>query len=87
MAQAGSSQTVHDDVIIGSGAGGGTVTKVLTDLGISVLLMEAGPMLAMSDLKEHMWPHQAPNRGTGPHAEAYSGRATGFTYSSTFGGA
>ncbi len=87
MTQAEANQTVHDVVIIGSGAGGGTVTKVLTDLGISVLLMEAGPMLAMSDLKEHMWPYQAPNRGTGPHAEAYSGRATGFSYSATFGGA
>ena len=35
--------TVHDVVIIGSGAGGGTVTKVLADMGIKVLLMEAGP--------------------------------------------
>ena len=26
--------TVHDVVIIGSGAGGGTVTKVLADMGI-----------------------------------------------------
>ena len=36
------SNTIHDVVVIGSGAGGGTVTKVLADLGISVLLMEAG---------------------------------------------
>ena len=35
---------------MGSGAGGGTVTKVLADLGVSVLLMEAGPMLNMADL-------------------------------------
>ena len=29
---------VHDVVVIGSGAGGGTVTKVLADLGVSVPL-------------------------------------------------
>ena len=45
MAQVTTSTTVHDVVVIGSGAGGGTVTKVLADLGISVLLLEAGPML------------------------------------------
>ena len=31
---------VHDVVVIGSGAGGGTVTKVLADLGVSVLLID-----------------------------------------------
>src|SRR3954468_12677012 len=88
MAQVTSSATVHDVVVIGSGAGGGTVTKVLADLGISVLLMEAGPMLSMSDLKEHMWPSDAPSRGAGPHGEAYlNGGRTGWTYNATFGGA
>ena len=87
MAQVPSSQTVHDVVVIGSGAGGGTVTKVLADLGISVLLMEAGPMLNMGELKEHMWPYQAPNRGAGPRGQAYTGGPTGFTYSATYGGA
>ena len=46
MSQVSASSTVHDVVIIGSGAGGGTVTKVLADLGVNVLLMEAGPMVA-----------------------------------------
>jgi len=87
MAQITPSATVHDVVVIGSGAGGGTVTKVLADLGISVLLMEAGPMLSMGDLKEHLWPYQAPNRGAGPKGEAYTGGRTGFSYSATFGGA
>jgi choline dehydrogenase-like flavoprotein len=86
MAQA-SSATVHDVVIIGSGAGGGTATKVLADLGISVLLLEAGPMLSLSDLKEHMLPYHIPHRGAGPRGEAYTGGRTGFTYSATFGGA
>ena len=87
MAQNIAGSTVHDVVVVGSGAGGGTVTKVLADLGVSVLLMEAGPMLNMADLKEHMWPYNVPHRGAGPKGEAYSGRPTGFTYSATYGGA
>jgi choline dehydrogenase-like flavoprotein len=87
MAQVTTGSTVHDVVVIGSGAGGGTMTKVLADLGVSVLLIEAGPMLNPADLKEHMWPYQAPNRGAGPHGEAYTGGRTGFTYSATYGGA
>ncbi len=87
MAQVTTTPQVHDVVVIGSGAGGGTVTKVLADLGVSVLLMEAGPMLNLSDLKEHMWPYNVPHRGAGPKGEAYSGRPTGFTYSATYGGA
>jgi choline dehydrogenase-like flavoprotein len=86
MAQAPSSSTVHDVVVIGSGAGGGTVTKVLADLGIQVLLLEAGPMLQMTELKEHMWPYQAPHRGAGAKGQAYTGGPTGFTYSATYGG-
>jgi choline dehydrogenase-like flavoprotein len=87
MAQITKPADVHDVVIIGSGAGGGTVTKVLADLGISVLLMEAGPMLTMSELKEHMVPYHVPHRGAGPKGEAYTGGRTGFSYSATFGGA
>src|SRR4051812_8524685 len=87
MAQVTTDSTVHDVVVIGSGAGGGTVTKVLADLGISVLLMEAGPMLSTADLKEHMWPYNVPHRGAGPKGEAYTGGRTGFTYNATYGGA
>jgi choline dehydrogenase-like flavoprotein len=78
---------VHDVVVIGSGAGGGTVTKVLADLGIRVLLLEAGPMLTMVDLKEHVWPYQLPHRGAGAEGEAYTAGRSGFTFSATFGGA
>jgi len=74
-------------VVIGSGAGGGTVTKVLADLGVSVLLMEAGPMFnPAKDIKEHVWPYQVPHRGVGPKAEGYLGRSP-YTFSATFGGA
>ena len=86
MAQVPSSTTVHDVVVVGSGAGGGTVTNVLANLGVSVLLLEAGPMLSMSDLKEHMWPYNVPHRGAGAKGQAYTGGPTGFTYSATFGG-
>jgi choline dehydrogenase-like flavoprotein len=81
------SNTVHDVVVIGSGAGGGTVTKVLADMGISVLLMEAGPMISAADFKEHLWPYQVPHRGAGAKGQYYTGGPTGFTYSATFGGA
>src|ERR1041385_7376318 len=66
---------VFDVVVIGSGAGGGTAVKVLTDLGISVALLEAGPMLnPAKDFKEHVLPYQVDHRGAGPHAEMYFGR-------------
>jgi choline dehydrogenase-like flavoprotein len=66
---------VFDVVVIGSGAGGGTAVKVLTDLGISVALLEAGPMLnPVKDFKEHVLPYQVDHRGAGPHAEQYFGR-------------
>ena len=65
--------TVHDVVIIGSGAGGGTVTKVLADMGIKVLLMEAGPMVNMSDFKMLQGPFSVWHRGAGEKAEYYTG--------------
>ena len=72
MAQVTTSPTVHDVVIIGSGAGGGTVTKVLADMGIRVLLMEAGPMLTMDDFKTLDSPLDAWHRGAGDAATLYT---------------
>ena len=70
---------VADVVIIGSGAGGGTMTKVLTDMGMSVTLLEAGPMLhPETDFTEHMWPYQVPHRGSGPGGASYFGRGRDF---------
>ncbi len=75
MVQIQRSSPVHDVVVIGSGAGGGTAVKVLTDLGINVTLLEAGPMLNPSkDFKEHVLPYQVDHRGAGEHAEKYFGR-------------
>ena len=86
MAQIAGNGPIHDVVVIGSGAGGGTATKVLADLGISVLLIEAGPMIGRGDFKEHLWPYLVPHRGVGPNAEGYFGRSP-FTFSATYGGA
>src|SRR5438874_5969304 len=78
---------VADVVVIGSGAGGGTVTKVLTDLGISVTLLEAGPMLDPArDFKEHMWPWQVPHRGAGEGGASYFGRGRPFGWFSAHAG-
>ncbi|MDQ6675715.1 MAG: GMC family oxidoreductase [Acidobacteriota bacterium] len=64
-----------DVVVIGSGAGGGTTVKVLTDLGINVTLLEAGPMLnPYKDFKEHVLPYEVDHRGAGEHAEEYFGQ-------------
>jgi len=75
MFQVQRSAEVHDVVVIGSGAGGGTTVKVLTDLGVNVTLLEAGPMLnPAKDFKEHMWPWEVDHRGAGPAAETYFGK-------------
>jgi choline dehydrogenase-like flavoprotein len=76
MAQVAPRSDVHDVVIIGSGAGGGTVTKVLADLGVKVLLMEAGPMVSMSDFKMLRTPASTVwHRGAGEQAQYYTGGA------------
>src|ERR1700738_1567142 len=87
MLQVQRSPQVHDVVVIGSGAGGGTVTKVLTDLGINVTLLEAGPILNPArDFKEHMWPWQVPRRGAGEGGASYFGRGRPFGWFSAHAG-
>jgi choline dehydrogenase-like flavoprotein len=57
-------RTVHDVVIIGSGAGGGMAAKVLTEAGASVLMLEAGVMFdTRRDSKMFAWPYDSPRRG------------------------
>ena len=56
----------YDVCIIGSGAAGGTAAKVLTEGGLSVALLEAGPPVVPDrDYKEHVWPYDVPHRGVG----------------------
>jgi choline dehydrogenase-like flavoprotein len=58
------SPKVYDVCIIGSGAGGGTAAKVLTEGGLTVVMLEAGPLLnPAKDYKEHVWPYALPHRG------------------------
>ena len=87
MLQITRSAPVTDVVIIGSGAGGGTVTKVLADLGVSVTLLEAGPMLhPETDFKEHKWPYEYPHRGSGDGGASYFGRGRPFGFFSAHAG-
>jgi glucoside 3-dehydrogenase (cytochrome c) catalytic subunit len=59
-------QTVYDAVIVGSGASGGWVAKELTERGMRVLMLEAGPpRLPTRDFTEHVWPYQVKFRGFG----------------------
>ena len=56
----------YDVCIIGSGAAGGAAAKVLTEGGLSVVMLEAGPPLEPAkDFKEHLWPYDLPHRGAG----------------------
>jgi len=66
MPQVIRSPKVYDVCIIGSGAAGGAAAKVLTEGGVSVVMLEAGPPLEPArDFKEHVWPYDLPHRGGG----------------------
>jgi len=56
----------YDAIVVGSGAAGGWAAKVLTEGGLEVLLLEAGPQLNPArDFLSHRWPYQMPYRGFG----------------------
>ena len=75
MSQTPARERVFDVVVIGSGAGGGTAVQVLTQLGIEVALLEAGPMLhPEKDFREHQMPADFGHRGAGEGAEFYFGK-------------
>ena len=50
--------------MVGSGAAGGIAAKELTEGGLQVLLLEAGPRLDPArDFHTHRWPYEMPFRG------------------------
>ncbi|MBV9480725.1 MAG: GMC family oxidoreductase [Acidobacteria bacterium] len=66
MLQVIRSPQVFDVCIVGSGAAGGMAAKVLTEGGLSVVMLEAGPSLhPATDYKEHVWPFELQHRGAG----------------------
>ena len=72
-AQVAKTPKTYDVIVIGSGAGGGMAAKILTEGGLTVALLEAGPQVhPEKDFKMLMWPYDLPHRGAGVggHASA-----------------
>lgn len=62
-----SKQKIYDALIVGSGASGGMAAKQLTEHGLEVLVLEAGPPVDPArDFNMHTWPYEVMYRGFGP---------------------
>src|SRR6516162_104600 len=71
MTQVQRSPKTSDVCVIGSGAGGGMAAKILTEGGLDVVLLEAGPQVhPEKDYKMFMWPYDLPHRGVGVGGKA-----------------
>lgn len=66
---------IYDALIVGSGASGGWEAKELTEAGMEVLMLGAGPpRFPARDFTEHTWPYQVRYRLWRP-AQATHGTA------------
>lgn len=66
MQQANAGSTVYDAVVVGSGATGGWAAKQLTEAGLRVAMLEAGPKITPKDFSEHIQSWQLPYLGMSP---------------------
>ena len=57
---------VYDAVVVGSGATGGWVAKVLAEEGMQVALLEAGHRTTEAEFTEHLQPYDLKYRGSSP---------------------
>ena len=74
MAQVIRSPKTYDVIVVGSGAGGGMAAKILTEGGMNVALLEAGPEVhPEKDYKMFVWPYELPHRGIGVGRAAVGG--------------
>ena len=81
MSQANRSSQVYDVVVVGAGAGGGTVAHVLANKGVKVALLEAGPNIdPAKEFTQHQWPWDYGHRGAEDGGAAYFGRGKAFGF-------
>ncbi|WP_420386531.1 GMC family oxidoreductase [Roseivirga sp.] len=68
------SSKTYDVAIVGSGAGGGMATKILSEAGFDVAVLEAGPFFDPA-LDEHRnqlrWPWESPRRGASSNRRSF----------------
>lgn len=56
----------YDAIIVGSGAGGGMAAKILSEAGLKIAVVEAGPYFDPKDpvtMTQMKWPWESPRRG------------------------
>ena len=86
MPQSRTTET-YDVVVVGAGAGGGTMSRVMAGKGAKVALLEAGPNLVPEEeFKEHHWDYDYDHRGAGPGGEEYFSKGKPFGFMRTTSG-